>query len=421
MIPSTAESARKKILYLSPVLNFPAKGGNFIRVKNSIKTLSKLGELGIVPTEDLLSQEAEAFFNNFGTFYKLKTLEYIPRKFRERVYYWASRRINKICYPQINICLRERKKFEEIEKIITNLQPDLLWLGFANISYPLFLFLTSKFNIPIVFDTDSVWSLYLERCGNFLENPKQKRSFIRSAKKFRKYETNIIPKAQWITAVSELEKLYYQDLGIAKEKVFLFSNAVDFEDYPNLKPNTKADPDANRLFIGGSFWPNSPMSVSCHWFLESVWPDLKRANPDFKLVIAGRNAEKEIKIRDSDITVISDPNDINPILRSCQIAVVPTLCEAGTRLKILEAGAVGLPVVSTRLGAEGLSIESENHFLLADSSKEMVAQILRLQKSKELRDNISRNLHLWVKENGSVDTQKKEAMSILKAIEGALS
>jgi hypothetical protein len=239
MIPSTAESARKKILYLSPVLNFPAKGGNFIRVKNSIKTLSKLGELGIVPTEDLLSQEAEAFFNNFGTVYKLKNLEYVPRNLWERVCYWSSRRINKMFFPGINICLRERRKFQEIESIITKFKPNILWLGFANISYPLFLFLTSKFDIPIVFDTDSVWSLYLERCAIFSENSKKKRSFIRSAKKFRKYETNIIPKAQWITAVSELEKLYYQDLGIAKEKVFLFSNAVDFEDYPNLKPNTK--------------------------------------------------------------------------------------------------------------------------------------------------------------------------------------
>lgn len=115
------------------------------------------------------------------------------------------------------------------------------------------------------------------------------------------------------------------------------------------------------------------------WFCERVWPELEAKHPDLDLVIVGRNPAPEVKALASPrVIVTGEVEDTKPYYRGATVAVVPLRVGGGSRLKILEAMAAGVPVVSTRLGAEGLELEPEKHLLIADSPEHFAQTVCAL-------------------------------------------
>jgi glycosyltransferase involved in cell wall biosynthesis len=88
------------------------------------------------------------------------------------------------------------------------------------------------------------------------------------------------------------------------------------------------------------------------------------------------------------VELIADPPDMGPLYRSAAVTVVPLLSGGGTRIKILEAFAHGVPVVSTTVGAEGLDVVDGRHVLIADGADELAANICRLVESISERERL---------------------------------
>jgi glycosyltransferase involved in cell wall biosynthesis len=125
------------------------------------------------------------------------------------------------------------------------------------------------------------------------------------------------------------------------------------------------------------------------WFSRTIWPEIAKKYPDCHFTIVGRDPGTEVRSLASDrIQVTGTVDDVRPFYAAAVVAVVPIRSGGGTRLKILEAMAAGVPVVSTRLGAEGIDAEHDNHILLADSIPEMTAAIIRIISSPELRSRL---------------------------------
>jgi len=125
------------------------------------------------------------------------------------------------------------------------------------------------------------------------------------------------------------------------------------------------------------------------WFSRTAWPDIARNHSDLELTIVGRDPAPEVRALASDrIRVTGTVDDVRPYYSSAVAAVVPLRCGSGTRIKILEAMAAGVPVVSTRLGAEGIDVEHNVHILLADSGPEIAAAVHRVASSAETRNRI---------------------------------
>ena len=91
---------------------------------------------------------------------------------------------------------------------------------------------------------------------------------------------------------------------------------------------------------------------------------------------------------DPGVTVTGVVSSILPFLAQACILTVPIALGSGTRLKILEAFAQARPVVSTRVGTEGLAVENEQNLLLADSPREFAAQCARLLAARSLRERL---------------------------------
>lgn len=121
------------------------------------------------------------------------------------------------------------------------------------------------------------------------------------------------------------------------------------------------------VFLGSMDW--MPNIDGCVWFADEMWPLVKQKFPDATLTIVGRKpAPKvlELAARDASIKVTGTVDEVRPHLAAGEVMVVPLRVGGGTRIKIFEAIATGIPCVSTRIGAEGLPVNHGEHIALAD-------------------------------------------------------
>jgi len=131
------------------------------------------------------------------------------------------------------------------------------------------------------------------------------------------------------------------------------------------------------LFTGSMDWmPNEDAMV---YFTEAIAPRLRTRFPDLALRIAGRNPTPTVRsLAGPGVEVTGTVPDIRPHLEQASVVVVPLRVGGGTRLKIFEAMAMGKPIVSTSIGAEGLPVRHEEHLLVADTPEDFAGAVRRL-------------------------------------------
>ncbi|MEO8661700.1 MAG: glycosyltransferase [Bryobacteraceae bacterium] len=161
--------------------------------------------------------------------------------------------------------------------------------------------------------------------------------------------------------------------------------------YPNAIPFHPLPAAAHQptLVFSGNFqyYPNR---AGAEFFYRKVWPLVAARWPDLRLRMVGRNpGAVQPMMQHPNIEFTGPVDDAITEIGRCSIAVVPLLSGSGTRVKILEAWAAGVPVVSTSIGAEGLASRSGETLLLADTPVAFAAAIHRLMESAELRGTLA--------------------------------
>jgi glycosyltransferase involved in cell wall biosynthesis len=187
------------------------------------------------------------------------------------------------------------------------------------------------------------------------------------------------------TVVSERER--QKLLGwCPSAHVHVIPNGVDTHFFSaaqmsEIQRNTQApEPKPSILFVGSMDYHANIEGVI--WFTREIWPEIAEKHPDLEFIIVGRHPSGAVRALASQrIRVTGTVEDVRPFYASAAAAVVPLRVGSGTRLKILEAMAAGVPVVSTRLGAEGIDATPDIHLLLADNNAEMLAAIHQLLSS----------------------------------------
>jgi glycosyltransferase involved in cell wall biosynthesis len=128
------------------------------------------------------------------------------------------------------------------------------------------------------------------------------------------------------------------------------------------------------------------------YFHQEIWPKAKAKIPGLKFVVVGQAPPPEIQnmAQDASITVTGRVDDVTPYIRKGQIFICPVRLGGGFRGKILEAMAVGRPIVSTSLGAEGIPSKSGANIMIADTPEDFAASIEKLLKDRDLYERIRR-------------------------------
>ena len=197
----------------------------------------------------------------------------------------------------------------------------------------------------------------------------------------RKLERLWLPRFSLVLATSQA------DVDLARA----IAPEARFTVYPNALPPTPlpaAGDDEAIVFSGNMEY--HPNVTAVRFFRLEIWPRLRQQWPNLVWRLVGKNAAavRRFTTGDPRIEVAGPVVDAVCELARSRVAVVPLLTGSGTRLKILEAWAAGLPVVSTTIGAEGLPVRDGENALLADGAEAFATAVTRLLTCKELRRQI---------------------------------
>ncbi len=174
------------------------------------------------------------------------------------------------------------------------------------------------------------------------------------------------------TAVSRV------DMHLLQEKTprAHFHVVANGTDASYFKP-TSAQEEANTLIFAGSL--NRYANISAlRFFVGRVWPLVKQQFPSLRFYVAGKRPSNSLVRwlkRDSNVVVVADPEDIRPWIARAAVFVCPILDGGGTKLKILDAVAMGKAVVTTSIGCEGLDLKHGEHVLISDSPHDFARMI----------------------------------------------
>jgi len=163
------------------------------------------------------------------------------------------------------------------------------------------------------------------------------------------------------------------------------ANGVDLARY-----SFRAEPPGSErvFFVGDLSW--APNAEGVRWFARSVWPLLSQRRPQATVEVLGRRAPADLEsFAGPRFAFAGEGGDTRPHWRQAAVAVVPLLAGGGTRLKILEAAACGVPVVSTSVGAEGLSFVEGEEILRRDEPEAFAEAVANLLADSGLRSRMA--------------------------------
>ena len=164
--------------------------------------------------------------------------------------------------------------------------------------------------------------------------------------------------------------------------------------------------------IGSMEWQANEQGVM--WFLKKVWPLVLSAQPNVKFHLAGKGLSKtDPRFFQTGIVNHGEVDDAEVFMQSHGIMIVPIQAGSGIRIKSLEAMALGVPVVSTSIGAQGLTVESGTQMLIADDPEGFADGIIQLLLNPAASQEITQQARAYVEQHHNLKRNTAELLAFL--------
>jgi glycosyltransferase involved in cell wall biosynthesis len=257
--------------------------------------------------------------------------------------------------------------------------------------------------VPFVLNCHNIEHLIFDRYVE-LEKNAAKRWYARVEARWIKREEKVAcQRATAAMVCSELDRSLLRTLN-PNLRVFVAPNTVDTDIYVPVDTGDDMPQQGNPilLYLGSMDW--YPNRDAVEFFASEILPKIRQEIPGVRFTVAGRNPARDFVDRFAGVPGMEFTGtvpDIRPYLSAAAVVVVPLRLGSGTRIKILEASAAGRPVVSTRLGAEGLDLTAGKEILLADQPTEFSRAVLMLLRDPQRRRGLARSAREKVVQNYS--------------------
>lgn len=368
-----------KVLVIDEGLPFPLNSGKKIRTYNLLANLAQNFQIDIFSHQTENMPDAVANLKEIGINTIFARSDLPPNSgagFYLNVLKSLTGRLPYSVYRHFN-----RTFLEGLDELVKSGQYDLVhceWTPYAK-----YLFSSP---IPWVVSAHNIEAQILLRTAK-AKTGVMSLFYKNQAKRMEKYESEAFSKAEYVMTVSDLDEKMAENMGAKFCKTV--PNGVDMN-YFSADPTSHTSPLC-LTFTGSMDWrPNQDGII---WFIEEVAPNFP---PDmrWKLFVVGRNPPswlREACNKVGQIEVTGSVDDVRPFISEAQAIVVPLRIGGGSRLKILEAFAMGKPVISTSVGAEGLRVSDGSDIIIADEGPSFAREIERVCSDLNLQKHLSQN------------------------------
>ena len=384
-----------RILWIKTELLHPIDKGGKIRSYQMLRSLVREHDVTYVCLDDgSASSEDRKNASEYCT--RLVTVPFHPAKKGSAAFFLD---LLKNVFSTLPYAV-SRYRSQLLKQRVADLAPehDLVICDFLFPSYSV----PAGLQVPTILFQHNVEALIWERRAAVPQNPIRKVYMREQWRRMRRFESEECRRLDHVVAVSAGDAdTFRNEYGVSS--VSDVPTGVDLE-YFSPRPSRPQD-NPELIFVGSMDW--LPNEDGVCWFSEHVLGRVRQQVPSVRLTIVGRtpgSAVRKLAEQDSGIEVTGTVPDVRPYLERGAVFVVPLRIGGGTRLKIYEAMAMGIPMVSTTIGAEGLPVRDEEHLLLADTPEEQAAAIIRLLQNPQVAADLAGNALRLVKDHGSWDS-----------------
>ena len=367
-----------KILWVNSNFMHPTNKGGSIRTLEMLRHLHARHEIHYAAIEQPQYPEGPARAHEYSA-RSYSVLERIPERGSPAFFAQLARGLvsplpvamKRFESPSLGRLLADLQRREGFDRIVCDHLTPATYLPHLDDA---FLF---QHNVETV-----IWRRHVEHASD----PLRRAYFAAQARKMYHFERRVCRTVRHVVAVSAVDAANMREFfGI--DGISEIPTGVDIEYH---EPPHDVKPFADLAFVGSMDWLANIDGVT--WFVNEVLPLIRRQRPDCSLGIIGRSPPPSIQAlaeNDSRIFVTGTVPDIRPNLWGSSVSIVPLRIGGGTRLKIYESMAARVPVVSTRVGAEGLELNPPDTGRLADSAQEFAEACLELLDNPPERQRIA--------------------------------
>ncbi len=360
-----------KILYITQLLPYPADAGGKIKTFSTLSVLTKTHDVSLI-----CFVEHKQHLQHVPVLKRVLSLKNVHAFVNELV-------VEKNLFQQIILILKSlctikpypvykywRSEVNELIKIrVAALQPDVVWVDHLSMAQ----YLPRSFCGVSVLENHNVESVLYRRHAESEEKILWKLFFYLDSFKYAWYQKLVMPRFHTVCVISEHDKRLLAKEGVKlKKNPFVLPPAIPQKYFDVVRK----DDGKTILFTGLLTWyPNKKGVI---WFIQQVFPHIIKEIPDAKLLIVGDKSKRFPHNNTKNITFTGYVKDVLPYFSRAAVFVAPITFGSGVRIKILEAMAAGVPVISTTIGAEGLGVTHGKEMLLADEAEEFTRCVVWL-------------------------------------------
>jgi len=376
-----------KILYLSLRFPYPPHSGDKIRTYNILKHLSQRHDISFV---SFVQSPQEASCTGYLREYcdQVKTVEFSKlRAYGNCLLYFSFAEPFQVGY------WHSQEMQQQVDEMMDRNSFDIIHVQFFRMAQYVTKYTrrsTGRDACATVLDSGDSFSLNLNRRSR-LDRGLSWPLLKVEANRVRMYETEITQWFDQVTMVSSLDRDYLLSIN-GSAPMSVVPMGVDLEYYQPSDPQAGMPVPPNLLFTGTiRYFPNKDAVL---YFCNEILPLVKNAVPSAKFYVVGNHPPKKISklMSGRDVIVTGRVEDVRPYFARSAVFVCPLRSGSGMQTKILEAMAMGVPVVTTSMGAEAFEEAiAGRDIIIADDARKFAAEIICLLKDKELRQSVAQN------------------------------
>ena len=283
---------------------------------------------------------------------------------------------------------------------------DLFILSRAPVGGELFHTVRNEFpDTPIIFDTVDLHHLRMERQAELNSDPE----LAGEAHRMKKLELDVIQSADATILVSDFEEKYLRD------EVGHFPSVIIpliYEEYERV--NGFAD-RTDIAFIGG--YRHHPNIDAVRYLVDDIWPRFRALETGARLHIIGSHMPPEFEEYSADdIIIVGFVEDLESYLDNIRLTVAPLRYGAGVKGKVGNSLRMGVPVVATRVAAEGMGLIDGEHILVGNDSASLAEQMARAYSDANIWESLSQKAKNHVQASFGIDTARQKLESLVRSL-----